>query len=770
MLYHLLVVGVAVLLNTGTAAAQRSKTPCQSVSSMSVAFMASYPTATAALIPGQAAEDCLRSVPIDVSEDQALIDEMQYFIDWQSNLAWLKNPPEGYTEKKADILEQIKNISSKLSDYEDEYTLQSDLALTLAKSYDFHFVWSPDMGNIFRFRRGNIGLGLLDEFALVSVSSDGKELPQLYNYYDIIVGEEEGWTPSPVTQINNQTAEDYIQNWSVPFPYHEDHARYNRLFPNQAQISTGARVNLFGRSNTPDGDYTTVTHKNGSVFNYVNSASIPLDSFDYIRNGQDLFDTFCNQGPPSPNSKRSYAEPLEVYTNVKRDITRVQKRQTEQPTATGFPTPKVLHSEAVLGGYYLNGTGYDDVAVLSVPSFSPDTDKGPAEFQDITGSFLKTAAADGKKKLVIDLRGNGGGRVFLGYDMFKQLFPSMDPYGASQFRANEAFDITGQAFTEAMKDVTYEAALKDYVTNGENANHGILWQSIFNYKLPLTVDNKNFTSWADYFGPHEINGDNFTSVSRKDLNNFFSDDLSLDVTGFRTRANKLNKDQPFQSANIVLLQDGGCGSTCAVFSEFMKNQGGVNQVVVGGVPRTGPMQGVSGSKGSQVYTWSQVYTEAAGAFLGLTKASQKKLNDTDIGKLVYTTRPLQRSAYQSNGQSASVINLRDNIRDDDTGAVPLNFIYEAADCRLFYTADMVRDTTNVWKKAVDANWGDQSKVCVEGSTGHESAVKGKAVLKNGNAETPTSTATSTPAKSAATRLASSLSAAMVAALGLLILL
>jgi len=752
MLFDLLVVSAAVLLHGKTVQAQRGMTPCQIVSSLSAEFISTYPTASAVLVEAQPVEDCLRSVPV-WPESAALIEEMQYFIDWQSNLAWLKNPPEGYTEKKTDIQQKIKDIASNLKNYKDEFTLHEDLSNTLAEAYDFHFEWTPDILNIFRFRRGNIGMGLLDEFAIVSVSEDGRSLPKLYNYYDIMT-QKGSSMPSPIVEINNKSAEQFIQDWSVPFTYHEDHARYNRLFPNQAQISTGSIVNQFGRSNTPDGDFTWVKHDNGTTFHYINSARIPLDSFDSITDGADLFAAFCNQGPPKSNKKRD-------ITEVLRDATKVKKRQS-QPTATGFPTPQMLHSEAVLGGYYLSGTGYDDVAVLSVPSFSPDTDAGPVEFQDKTGAFIQAAAAAGKKKLVIDLRGNGGGRVFLGYDMFKQLFPSLDPYGASQFRANEAFDLVGQFMTEVLKDVTYDQALKDFQANGFNSNIAPLYQSIFNYKLPNTVENKNFTSWPDYFGPHLINGDNFTSVSRKDLNNFFSDDLSLDVTGFRTRANKLNKNQPFKSSNIVLLQDGGCGSTCAVFSEFMKNQGGVNQIVFGGVPRTGPMQGVSGSKGSQVYTWSQVYGEAERAFINLPQANQIALNNTDLGKLVYTTRPLARTAYGSSGSSASVINLRDNIREGDKSATPLNFVYEAADCRLFYTADMIRDPTAVWKKTVDANWGDMGKLCVEGSTGHKSAAEGKAVLKGGDV--------TAGKKSSATRFGGSLAAAVVVAVGAVLML
>lgn len=304
----------------------------------------------------------------------------------------------------------------------------------------------------------------------------------------------------------------------------------------------------------------------------------------------------------------------------------------------------------------------------------------------------------------------------------------MNPFGASQFRANEAFGETGQLMAENIFDqLTYEDALQDVEQNGLDSpnGYGILYQSIFNYKLPNTVDNKNFTSWDEYFGPNVHNNDNFTTVSRKDLNNFFSDDLTIDVTGYRTRANKLNKQQPFEADNIVLLQDGGCGSTCAVFSEFMKSQGNVQQVVVGGKPETGPMQGVSGSKGSQVYSWSQVYKEVALVYNNLPD-QQEQLNQTDVGKMMFATRPFYRTAYQANGNAASVINLRDNIREGDDSATPLEFVYEAADCRVFYTSDMVRDTTMTWKKAVDARWGDASKTCVKDSTKDGSSISGGA--------------------------------------------
>lgn len=72
---------------------------------------------------------------------------------------------------------------------------------------------------------------------------------------------------------------------------------------------------------------------------------------------------------------------------------------------------------------------------------------------------------------------------------------------------------------------------------------------------------------------------------------------------------------------------------------------------------------------------------------------------------------------------------------DDESVTPLEFTYEAADCRLFYTGDMIRDVTNVWKKTVDAHWGDAKQTCVDDSVGHESSLSGGAKTAS-NAKKP----------------------------------
>src|SRR4030095_609151 len=66
----------------------------------------------------------------------------------------------------------------------------------------------------------------------------------------------------------------------------------------------------------------------------------------------------------------------------------------------------------------------------------------------------------------------------------------------------------------------------------------------------------------------------------------------------------------------------------------------------------------------------------------------------------------------------------------DTSNTPLEFLYEAADCKLFYTADMIKNVRLVWETAVDARWSNY-KGCVAGSTNHNSSVGGGVKLPDG---------------------------------------
>ena len=158
---------------------------------------------------------------------------------------------------------------------------------------------------------------------------------------------------------------------------------------------------------------------------------------------------------------------------------------------------------------------------------------------------------------------------------------------------------------------------------------------------------------------------------------------------------------------MILLYDGYCASTCTIFSDFMKNQAGVKSVAFGGRPSRDAMQGVGGTKGTNNFGFDAVTYYAQLAYQSGTAAQKKWANWTQLTQ--YTPLPTERS-------SGTSLNFRDGIHKVDlkTG-VPAQFIYEAADCRLFYTPSMIEDPTSQWNAAAGAAWG--GKKCVQGSLG-----------------------------------------------------
>ena len=79
-----------------------------------------------------------------------------------------------------------------------------------------------------------------------------------------------------------------------------------------------------------------------------------------------------------------------------------------------------------------------------------------------------------------------------------------------------------------------------------------------------------------------------------------------------------------------------------------------------------------------------------------------------------TDVPILRAAP---GEFSTTINFADAIRADDESETPLQFIYEAADCRLFQTPDMLHNVTELWRAAAKIMNGDYD-ACVKDSMGH----------------------------------------------------
>jgi hypothetical protein len=103
----------SVALSSPLQPRQYGGSPCAAVSA-AVATQSSVATPTVA---AQLAYDCITSVPFNQSAALALVDGVKPYFKWQSNTAWLKDPPKEYAEKvqpAVDIWGGLADIRTKV--------------------------------------------------------------------------------------------------------------------------------------------------------------------------------------------------------------------------------------------------------------------------------------------------------------------------------------------------------------------------------------------------------------------------------------------------------------------------------------------------------------------------------------------------------------------------------------------------------------------------------------------------------------------------------
>ena len=348
-----------------------------------------------------------------------------------------------------------------------------------------------------------------------------------------------------------------------------------------------------------------------------------------------------------------------------------------------------IYGTGVVSGYFYNASS---LAVLSIPSFTAK-DSVRHDFQDAVVEFLEKAKAAGMKKVLIDLQQNVGGDVFAAYDAFRRFFPTVDAFTGSRMRAHPAGNVMGNTITGYFdNNVTTESY--DYWVLAGNE-----WVAT---DRPNAYTGTNFTSWPQFFGPNPDRGDTFTTPARYNLSSDIFDQSATHDASFVLAPT--GGAPPYVAEDVVILTDGLCDSACALFVEAMHHEAGGRVVTVGGRPSTGPMQGVAGSRGARLYRWQTLDTHI--------QYAQQILQAEESPQATFLpNRTMQTQFYVAEGK----VNLRDQVRRG-AETLPLQFAYEAADCRIFYTPQTVYNQSNLWQYAADAIWTTPSK-CVAGSTG-----------------------------------------------------
>ncbi|KAL5120116.1 hypothetical protein ACEQ8H_001941 [Pleosporales sp. CAS-2024a] len=702
--------GALVAASAAALAAGQAQEPCALVASR-----ITQSSARAQGIEAQAAFDCLNSVPVDVAGNLELIQELKTVWQFQSELLWFKNPGPAWEYGPLDIIQELDYIKANLNSFKSEYALQLAIQNITVRTGNFHFNYEPDILQVFQFSR---------PITVASVSSDGKSLPKIYAHDDILHLAKGSKSVSEIQQINGLDPYDFMKStWFSQ--YIDSDGRMNNMFSTSDTLSPGA----FAFQDKYDGNTTTIKWANGTTASFTNSASSKY-SFTGVKDGPSFFTKFCTGAISGGTNSSSIGEGKDskdrdtapVPPGIRGPVRTIprgtyhdrNKRQTLPKTT--FPQAVAEADSGVVAGYFLNGKGYDDVAVLKIISFTNPSTTGEYkfnnDFQATVKSFLAQCQTKNKTSLIIDLRENGGGNTNLLLDTFMQLFPQLDPFSGQRYRASDAWMKIGAAVNEIRGN---SALAKKYIILAgesiERTNEYRFWA----YWKFRTVNGTNFASWDEFNGPTKLNSDEFTTTMRYNYSN--ADRVSVLPEGF----NFVTGTRPslFDARNVVMFTDALCGSSCASFHEELKNIAGVRAVTVGGRPENRPIQTITGTKGGEVvpmYTFSQYATDMLdlSAHLSLTSV---RSDDATLRALANVPRIAVRAA-----DSQSRIQMQDQVRKGDVSATPLQFVYEAADCRIFYTPSSYSDPDLAWKQAWDA-FVDDSK-CVQGSTRDNSSISG----------------------------------------------
>ena len=656
------------------------------------------------------AYECLKSVPFDPAVATNFIQYYNDTIQFHSTLAYLKNPPSSYQQPAVDIEAGLQRIQDEINKgtFPNQYAFEATLQNLVYSAHDAHLQLQSGILDVFTF---------MSPYSLVSLSQDGVQIPKVYVVDDISLQQPASdFTPSAIKTINGQDVGAYLTQFAAVNSAGnvEPNADWNDLMTSSAAYIQDDYSTLEAYVEFFPGDTIALGFENGTELDPVPWQAVynSPGPTGPLATGGDFYNFFvlgfypASYDPNAPDPCANSSDPLTAAaTSVAATAASTSSSSINSssdgatPSVTSFPDSAYPNNTDVFqpnlypsGGGFVTGYFLTNIstAVLSIPTFNMEGDDIQT-FSDTIQKFLDTAHNAGLSKVLIDLQQNLGGETLLAVDTFKRFFPSNDTFRGSRLRAQSFANIIGNTFTQFYQD-----------QRSQNSSvYDDLSASDFVATSRIDVEtNQNFTSWAQFFGPHTFNDDLFTTVQRENISDSLYDNeaLGIDIPGASIPA---TSRQLYDPENIILLTDGLCSSACAVFVEMMHHEAGVKAVTVGGRPSSGPMQIASGTRGAQIYLAQNIDDDisVAKSFNATTNSS---LPDREVDMWI----------------DFLSVNLRDQIRREDfeTNGTPVQFLYDAADCRIFYTADTWSDYSKLWRYVVRAS-GDPSSLCVQGSTG-----------------------------------------------------
>ncbi|KAL9075419.1 MAG: hypothetical protein Q9157_004021 [Trypethelium eluteriae] len=602
--------------------------------------------------------DCLTSVPFNSAVALRFLQYLNQIFQFHATTAFVRDPPPGYQQAPFDFLGALEGKTSRVhaGAYHNQYAFESDVQAIIRNLHDTHVYVYAGISGPFSF---------FSPFRLVGLSLDGKQIPKLYVYDDLIdQGTLDIGNASAIVTVNGIAANDYMSSFASQqsFGMLEPHADWNQVMTSPAQEVFG--LNSFSEA-APfyAGDQMNLVFENGSTAQSRWVALFGSPGFTGpLATGGDFYN-FYLLGLVPANYNAAFAAYYSSSNSSSANITldasdpdNDAERQTSWCGASpAYPCDTMTYqqdlgqfSSGALTGYFLENIS---TAVLSLPSFE-QYGEGIVTFSRAVTDFVGNATKRHAKTVIIDLQQNPGGDTSLAFWLFDQFFPNTRPFAGSRMRSHHDANIVGETFTSYFQTLPVDPSnetFQDYqgsewvVTDRINA---------------LTGD--NFTSWAEFSGPQHYNGDNFTLVQQYDLSNPLFVEAALETQ-----------------------------------LEMMREEG-VRTVTIGGHPEHGPIQAASGSRGAAAYSNDELYYDFEVAGENSTAAASLPLVPPDTG---------------IQGVFAG-FTLRDQIQRNHT--IPNQVLYMPADCRLFWTFANFYNYTRLWQDVYEVAFTEPSS-CVPGS-------------------------------------------------------
>lgn len=528
------------------------------------------------------------------------------------------------------------------------------------------------------------------------------------------------WLPSAVVQINGVDTTTFLETFAKQqaFGGIEPNADWNYLMSSAVSDVQGTLSVFEGSAIFYPGGNITFTFENGTVeedLPWLAQFSIFADADDspLIQTGQQFYDWFVLGIDSTPDADdysssdaaSATAAASAAATTAAATTTAAGASATTDTSDSGDsddsdddswdslafpPNPIVAQPDlgdvngGVVTGYILN----DNVTgVLSIPSFVSNSENA-VSFTTTVQEFVAKIKAANCTRVIIDVQRNTGGSDLLATDTFREFFPTIDPFGGSRLRAQATVDALGNTFTNyyettdpAQMDPPYEVLSASDWTATDYLN---------------AATGQNFTSFGEFFGPTTDHGDLFTTVQRENLSSVIYDEGAGNIVVFGFGNRTTTAAPPCAAKDVIILSDAFCSSACGRFVEKMHHEGGARTIVAGGQPMLGPMQTVGGSRGAEQYDAASLDADIDQAITFNTSVASSLPTGRDDVDFIYT--------YAG-------FNLKDAIRKETPSGPPLQFTYEAADCRIFYTNQTIYNNINLWNYVIDAFYRNPS-LCI----------------------------------------------------------